>query len=118
MLLRNRYAFSAAHHLPQHAGACRRLHGHNYEVEVVLQGPVDATTGMVMDFAELDQLVQSQAIDPLDHRELNAILPNPTAEHIALWIWRRLAPALPALHEVTVFETPTCAVTYRGEHES
>lgn len=90
MLLRNSYQFSAAHRLPAHQGLCQNLHGHNYTFEVTLDGPVQATSGMVMDFGDLDDVVTEHAVKPLDHRMLNELLPNPTAEHIAQWIWRAL----------------------------
>ncbi|MFH1811785.1 MAG: 6-carboxytetrahydropterin synthase QueD [Pseudomonadota bacterium] len=118
MLLRNRYEFSAAHHLERHDGACRRLHGHNYTVEVTVQGPIDDHSGMVMDFAVLDRIVREQALDHLDHRDLNELIEIPTAENIARWVWARLAPTLGGLFEIRVYEIPTSAVIYRGEHES
>jgi len=50
----------------------------------------------------------------VDHRNLNDVLDNPTAENIARWIWETLAPRLPGLSEVRLFEIPDCCVTYRG----
>jgi 6-pyruvoyltetrahydropterin/6-carboxytetrahydropterin synthase len=50
----------------------------------------------------------------VDHRNLNDVLDNPTAEHIARWIWETLAPHLPGLVEVRLYEIPDCCVTYRG----
>ncbi len=118
MLLRNSYAFSAAHRLPAHEGLCQNLHGHNYTFEVCLDGPVDDKTGMVMDFGDLDAVVHEHAVKPLDHRMLNELMPNPTAEHISMWIWRALRPLLPQLSEVRVYEIPQAVVIYRGEYES
>jgi 6-pyruvoyltetrahydropterin/6-carboxytetrahydropterin synthase len=69
-----------------------------------------------MDYAEI-----SRAFKPiwqkLDHRYLNEIrgLENPTSEHVAAWIWRRLKPVLPALSEIVVAETCTARCVYRGE---
>ena len=117
MLLRSRFEFSAAHQLPRHPGACRRMHGHNYQLEVSVGGPVDRDTGMVMDFFELERLVRERVLSQLDHVCLNEIIEYPTAENIARWSWRQLAPVLPGLVELAVFEMPTCAVIYRGEDE-
>lgn len=66
---------------------------------------------MVVDFDELAATVGSHVLERLDHASLNDLMPNPTAEHIALWIWDELAPRIPLLVEIVVWETRTaCAV--------
>ena len=74
--------FDAAHRLPGYDGKCARVHGHTYEVEVVVEGPVDEKTGFLMDFYDLKEALRS-VLEELDHRDLNEILDNPTAECIA-----------------------------------
>jgi 6-pyruvoyltetrahydropterin/6-carboxytetrahydropterin synthase len=74
--------FDAAHRLPGYDGKCSRVHGHTYDVEVVLEGPVDDENGFLMDFYDLKQILKS-VLEELDHRDLNEILSNPTAERIA-----------------------------------
>jgi len=111
------FTFDAAHSLP-HAPAghkCARLHGHTYNVTVTLSGPVDDRFGWIMDFGELKALV-SPVIDQLDHRHLNELpdLANPTSENVARWIWERLTD-ISGLSAVTVRETCTAGVVYRGE---
>ncbi len=72
--------------------------------------------GMVRDFDEVETIVGEHVTANLDHRSLNEILPNPTAELIALWIWDALAPHLPELEEVVLWETQTaCAVVRRDD---
>ena len=118
MELRKTFQFEAAHHLPQlpEDHKCRRLHGHSFQVDIVVDGPCDPQLGWVMDYAEI-----SQAFKPLweqlDHHYLNEIegLENPTSERVALWIWDRLRPTLPLLKEVVVAETCTARCIYRGE---
>ena len=118
MELRKKFQFEAAHHLPHlpEDHKCRRLHGHSFQVDVVVDGPCDPQLGWVMDYAEI-----SQAFKPLweqlDHHYLNEIegLENPTSERVALWIWDRLRPTLPLLKEVVVAETCTARCVYRGE---
>ncbi|MEK9948626.1 MAG: 6-carboxytetrahydropterin synthase QueD [Verrucomicrobiales bacterium] len=118
MELRKTFQFEAAHHLPHlpEDHKCRRLHGHSFQVDVVVDGPCDPQLGWVMDYAEI-----SQAFKPLweqlDHHYLNEIegLENPTSERVALWIWARLRPSLPLLKEVVVAETCTARCVYRGE---
>ena len=108
------FEFAAAHSLPNHSGKCRRPHGHNYTLEVGLSGaprPADGSSseGMVMDFADLRRAVQEQVMARVDHHDLNAALPPEylptTAENIALWAWDVLAPSLPGLALVRVWET-------------
>ncbi len=70
---------------------------------------------MVIDFDELSALVKPLVVERLDHASLNDVLPNPTAEHIALWIWNELAPRLPELAEVVVWETATACAVVRVE---
>ncbi len=70
---------------------------------------------MVVDFDALSAVVKPLVIERLDHASLNDVLPNPTAEHIALWIWQELAPQLPELDEVVVWETATACAVVRSE---
>ena len=115
--LSSKFRFEAAHQLPNvpEGHKCRRLHGHSYRVELVVEGPVDPTRGWLIDYAELDGSV-APIIDRLDHHYLNEIegLANPTSENLARWIWERLAGQIP-LVEIRVEETCTSACTYRGE---
>ncbi len=118
MQIRKTFRFEAAHVLPHHPGKCARLHGHSYRFEVAVAGPLQSSgpaQGMVVDFDDLATLVGPLVVDRLDHSSLNDLLPNPTAEHIALWIWDELAPALPQLVEVVVWETPTACAIARGD---
>ena len=94
---------------------CARVHGHTFLVRVTVRGPVDPRTGFVVDFADL-QRAWAPVHEALDHRFLNDVpgLENPTSEHIARWVWERLAPALPALASIEVRESGNSGVTYRG----
>lgn len=114
MIVRRRFDFEAAHQLPHHPGKCRNLHGHSYHLIVAVDRPVDAETGLAIDFSELKRVVRDVVVDPLDHRYLNEIIDNPTAEVMAIWIWERLHEALPGLTEIELFETRNCSVLYRG----
>jgi 6-pyruvoyltetrahydropterin/6-carboxytetrahydropterin synthase len=108
------FYFAAAHRLPRYEGPCFRLHGHNYKMFVAVEGEVDPKTGMIFDFGVLKQVVQEHVMARVDHRNLNDVLDNPTAENIARWVWETLAPHLPGLCEVRLYEIPDCCVTYRG----
>ncbi len=114
MRLEVEFHFAAAHRLPRYDGPCRRQHGHNYTFFVALEGEVDPASGMIFDFGDLKKAVQEHALSRIDHRDLNEILENPTAENISRWIWEVLEPHLPGLSEVRLHEIPDSCVTYRG----
>ena len=111
------YRFEAAHFLPKVPAGhkCARMHGHSYQIEIVIEGEVDPELGWVMDFAEIDEHVLP-LVRRLDHQVLNEVdgLANPTSELLAIWWWERLAPTLAGLVEVTVSETLTSRCSYRG----
>ncbi len=108
------FYFAAAHRPPRYDGPCFRQHGHNYRFFVSLEGEVDPRTGMIIDFGLVKQAVQEEVMARVDHRDLNDLLENPTAENIARWIWETLEPRLPGLCEVRLYEIPDSCVTYRG----
>jgi 6-pyruvoyltetrahydropterin/6-carboxytetrahydropterin synthase len=109
--------FEAAHRLPNVAAGhkCARVHGHSYRARFTLDGPIDPATGWVMDFAEVEAAIEPHRAR-LDHHYLNEVegLENPTAEHLARWLWNRLAPDLPLLVAVEVRETDDAGCVYRG----
>ena len=119
MRIRRQFRFEAAHVLPHHGGKCARLHGHSYRLEVALRGALredGPDRGMVMDFADLKTVVKAEVIERLDHRYLNDVVENPTCERVLLWIAAALAPKLPELDELVLWETATaCAVLSRDE---
>jgi len=89
-------------------------HGHNYVVEVSVEGDPDPVSGMVYDLKRLKAVIRREVIEPFDHRFLNReVAPfdrvAPTTENIAREIWRRLEPELAAanarLHRVRLYET-------------
>jgi len=128
-----RLHFNAAHRLHNPArsdewnrstfGACNNAnyHGHNYEIDVLVEGEIDPETGYVLDVAILKALVQEHVLDLLDHRNLNLDVPwfttrLPSAENIAVFCWEQIAPRLPAgrLKLIRLWETPRNYVEYQG----
>jgi 6-pyruvoyltetrahydropterin/6-carboxytetrahydropterin synthase len=128
-----RVHFNAAHRLHNPArsdewnrttfGVCNNpnYHGHNYELDVTVEGEIDAATGYVMDLAVLKSLVEETLLRQLDHRNLNLDVAwfrdlLPTAENIALVCWRELTPVLPAglTLRLRLWETPRNYVEYEG----
>jgi len=127
--------FSAAHRLGRDDwdearnretfGLCANpnWHGHNYEMDVTVEGEVDPDTGYVLDLKKLRELVEARVVDELDHGNLNLDVPwlegvNPTTENLVVAIWGRLADALPSgarLVRIILWETPRNYVEYSGE---
>jgi 6-pyruvoyltetrahydropterin/6-carboxytetrahydropterin synthase len=118
MELRKTFQFEAAHLLPRlpKSHKCRRLHGHSFQVDIVIAGECDSRLGWVMDYADITRAFKP-IWERLDHHYLNGILglENPTSENIAIWVWKKLKPRLPLLIEVVVAETCTAKCIYRGE---
>ncbi|MBV8070364.1 MAG: 6-carboxytetrahydropterin synthase [Acidobacteriaceae bacterium] len=90
-------------------------HGHNYIVEITVEGEPDPLTGMVIDLKDLKGVLESEVVLPMDHRFLNyEVAPFdrvvPTTPNVAREIWRRLEPVLAArqaaLARVRLFESP------------
>lgn len=112
------FGFEAAHFLPcfDEGHKCRRMHGHSFRVEVIVEGEVDPGKGYLIDYGDIKTAI-APVEAALDHRVLNEIegLENPTSEVIAGWIWEKLAGELELLAEVVVFETCTSRCEYRGE---
>jgi 6-pyruvoyltetrahydropterin/6-carboxytetrahydropterin synthase len=126
--------FNAAHRLHNAAwsddqnrvafGVCNNpnYHGHNYTLIVEVRGPIDPETGYVLDMKQLKDIVEQNVTDRFDHRNLNLDVPefkdlNPTAENIAVVIWKilrdKIANSLTL--RVRLYETERNFVEYAGE---
>lgn len=117
--IRRTFRFEAAHVLPYHPGKCARMHGHSYRLDVAVRGPIRSdgpARGMIEDFDEIKRIVRAEVVDVLDHQSLNDFIENPTAEHIVMWIWKRLESTLSGLDELVLWETGnSCAVLKRSD---
>jgi 6-pyruvoyltetrahydropterin/6-carboxytetrahydropterin synthase len=122
VLVGRRETFNAAHQLcdPDLSdeenrrlfGKCANLHGHNYVLEVVVAGEVDAVSGYVLDLKVLADVISRQVIRDVDHRNLNTDVPwlkgcVPSTENLVQAFWERLRPELPdgLLRSVRLWET-------------
>ncbi|QTA38871.1 6-carboxytetrahydropterin synthase QueD [Thermosipho ferrireducens] len=112
------FLFDAAHNLISYKGKCEKLHGHTYKLVVTVCGERD-DEGILLDFLILKKVVKEKVLNILDHSYINEIIPQPSAENIAEWIWKQLEEDLKGknyrLYEVKVYETPTSYVTYRKD---
>ena len=97
-------------------------HGHNYVVEVAIEGDPDPVTGMILDLKRLKEILDNKVLDVYDHRLLNREVSPfdrivPTVENIAIDIWNRIVPSINGrarLYSVRVHETSDLSVEYRG----
>ncbi len=101
-------------------------HGHNYVLEVTLEGQPNPITGMVFDLRELKEILSQEVVEPMDHRFLNReVAPFdsviPTTENIAAEIWKRLEGRVARenvrLHNVRLYETADLYVDYAGDRK-
>jgi len=99
-------------------------HGHNFMLEVTVEGQPDAVTGMVFDLRELKEILNQEVVEPMDHRFLNREVPPfdrvvPTAENIAREIWTRIETRVRRpnvrLRNVRLYETADLYVDYGGQ---
>lgn len=84
------FDFEAAHFLPEYEGACSRLHGHSYKMQVTVSGSVDEASGMIVDFNVLKSVVKKCVVDKYDHQYLNEFFKLPTAENMVQHIFKEL----------------------------
>jgi 6-pyruvoyltetrahydropterin/6-carboxytetrahydropterin synthase len=109
------FDFSAAHQLhglPK-GHPCGQLHGHNYVVEVILESEELDARGFVVDYGELKKLRRMLDKEGFEHRNLNDIIEQPTAENIALFIYGWCKKRWPQTAAVRVSETPKTWAIYR-----
>jgi 6-pyruvoyltetrahydropterin/6-carboxytetrahydropterin synthase len=98
-------------------------HGHNYVVEVAVEGEPDPVTGMILDLKRLKEILDERVLEVYDHRLLNREVSPfdrvvPTVENIAIDIWNRMVPCIGGrarLYSVRVHESSDLSVEYRGE---
>jgi 6-pyruvoyltetrahydropterin/6-carboxytetrahydropterin synthase len=116
--------FASAHTLRDYPGACSRMHGHNWKVELEAEATELDEVGMGIDFKRMKDAANAVG-ERLDHRYLNDLEPftdvNPTAENIAAFMYRETAALLNndtiRVKAVTLWETERACVRYSEENE-
>lgn len=116
--------FASAHTLRGYPGACSRMHGHNWKVELEAVATSLDEMGMGVDFKKMKQAA-NEVGDKMDHRYLNDLEPftkiNPTAENIAAYMFQEISLRLNSdtikVHAVTLWETDRACVRYSEETE-
>ncbi len=113
--------FASGHALRNYKGKCENVHGHNYRVQVTVQGEHLDANGLLVDFLELKRLMDG-VVEYLDHRFINDLPPftelNPSAENIAKYFHDEMSGGMTQdvavrISEVKVWETDTSMALYR-----
>ena len=116
--------FAAGHALREYKGKCENVHGHNYRVQITVEGEKLNRIGLLVDFVELKKAVR-EVVDRLDHQFINDLEPfttiNPSAENMAKYFYdevtRRLdidqGEAPSRVSQIKVWETDTSIAVYR-----
>ncbi|MCY9666520.1 6-carboxytetrahydropterin synthase [Paenibacillus alginolyticus] len=132
--LTRKYHFCSAHRLHSHHlspeenlklfGKCNNPHGHghNYFLDVTIEGEPDPVTGMIINLADLDEIVEREVLVKFDHKHLNLDTEefkelNPTSEVVAMVIYQMLQSHLPKLHKIGLWETEKNYFEYCGPSE-
>lgn len=113
MRLKVEFTVAAAHFLPRYEGKCKNLHGHNYKIRLHFSGLPHPESGMLIDFHEVERAF-APVFEKIDHRLLNDVIENPTAENLCMWVWEQVAPILKQLTLVEVDEMDGYSVSFSG----
>lgn len=107
--------FSAAHHLLNYKGNCENQHGHNWKVEVYIQGTNLDKSNILVDFKVLKKTV-NEIVDYLDHTDINELSEfkneSPSSEFISKFIYTKVKEKFENVSRVNVWETPTSRASY------
>ena len=114
--------FASAHTLRNYPGACSRMHGHNWKVELEIQASALNDIGIAIDFKAMKQAA-NDVCDRLDHQYLNDLEPfnkiNPTAENIAAYLYAEISRLINddtvKVSALTLWETDRACVRYTEE---
>lgn len=103
--------FDATH---SHKGALKeKRHKHIFHYEVTLYGTLNKE-GFLIDFRQVEKVLNKKINEVLKNRNLNLLIPHPTTENIAFWIYEKLKPVYKnLLCNVRVYETKNSSVTYQ-----
>ena len=130
-IITKRYHFSSSHKYGnsywsdeknyQVFGKDYDTHGHNYILEVSVQGPINPETGWLTDLQKLNKIVKEKVVNVLDHSQIEEDIPwfqgkQPSSENILVWAWEEIAPRIPQgeLQRLRLVETHSIYTDYFG----
>lgn len=123
------HTFAAGHSLREYKGKCENVHGHNYRIQVTVEGEKLNRIGLLVDFVDLKRAVR-QVSERLDHQFINDLEPfttlNPSAENLAKYFYDEVSRALNLqanefnehpvrIGQIKVWETDTSIAVYRPQ---
>lgn len=107
--------FSSAHHLLNYEGECENQHGHNWKVEVYVQGENLDKSNILIDFKILKKALE-KVLCKLDHKDLNLLEEfkgeSPSSEFIAKFIYNELKKEIQGITKVSIWETERARASY------
>ena len=113
------FRFHSARHLPnlKDDHICKTIHGHTFNLTVHVVGNINSETGFVIDFFDIDKIVNTYILPIIDHKLLNDIpdLNNPTSENLSKWIWNNLIDRIEGLSKIVLSEDHGTGIIYSGE---
>ena len=119
MLVYRRFRFHSARYLPKLKDnhICKQTHGHTFNLTVFIKGEVNPKDGFVIDFFDIDEIINKNVLPLIDHKLLNEIdgLENPTSENLIKWIWERIHNHFNGLSKLKLSEDHGTGIIYRGE---
>jgi 6-pyruvoyltetrahydropterin/6-carboxytetrahydropterin synthase len=116
--------FAAGHALREYKGKCENVHGHNYKVQITVEGERLNRIGLLVDFVELKRVVR-EVVDRLDHQFINDLEPftviNPSAENMAKYFYDEVSKKMDGssgeaptrIAQIKIWETDTSIAVYR-----
>ena len=99
-----------------------KLHGHNYQLDITISGPIDESSGFIINIQDLNSVVNAHVIKFIDHSQIEEDIPwfvnkQPSTENMVVFIWEQLADKIPlpaALYSIKLRETSTIYTEYFG----
>ena len=99
-----------------------KIHGHNYELDITIKGPIDSESGFIINISDIKNIVNEHVINHLDHSQIDKDLDwfkdkQPSTENLVLFIWNQISDRIPgeaSLYKIKLRETPTIYTEYFG----
>ena len=119
MIVYRTFRFHAARFLPnlKDDHICKKIHGHTFNLTVYISGDIKEPDGFVIDFFDIDKIINKKILPLIDHKLLNDIenLDNPTSENLIKWIWNNLINEFTGLEKLKLSEDHGTGIIYKGE---
>ena len=118
MIVYRTFRFHAARFLPNlhDKHICKEIHGHTFNLTVYISGTIKNPEGFVIDFFDIDIVLNKKILPLIDHKLLNDVegLSNPTSEHLIKWIWDNIVNEFSGLGKLKLSEDHGTGIIYQG----